>query len=323
MASMEQLEHEGKFSSHHSEFAYTLKANLEYYLNNLVSQLIVLTTKKGEIIIEPSPLEFLHMIGGHYYPHNRWKNSALGFIQAIQRLDHKDEESYAFIGLKEVVEKAQEDNPDIQFQHAYDRTMYFQEALKAFLQCDPQHIYIYYQPPGESELRADYLYLHIEGSGLPIYVGLLGKRESPFFIIHTLLIDRRGKFQHCNFQKVKVSRMRIFPNDLETKESLADKMFLSLHYRKAQKHEQKKALGKEKASVLSVTSKDFERQLNRIVQSMDSSYSIKRGSKGKSSFRLLYKNKETAVDERIPKELRDPQAVAEYLVQLYQEKSKT
>lgn len=74
------------FSSDHSHFAYVLKTNLDYFLSTYISKLVVLTTSLGEIVIEPSIYEFLHLVGGHYYPQNPWRQNAFSFVEAVEEL---------------------------------------------------------------------------------------------------------------------------------------------------------------------------------------------------------------------------------------------
>ena len=312
-----------EFSSDHSHFAYILRTNLEYYLSTYVSKLVVLTTSKGEIVIEPSELEFLHLVGAHHHHQNRWKDSAKGFVRAVRNIDHEDETSYEDIGLKEIIEQVNSDSPQHYAQHVFDRILYFQPLLRSFMQCEPKDLFIYYKVKNQSNLDADYLYLHHEEEGtLPIYLGLKGKKEDPHFIMHTIVVDRYGTIYNRNFSKVKVSRLRFLPNNLKTQEKLAQGTIVESRAYLSQRRAEDKALLKELglSDIPKITSQEFLSRLNHALRVIDVKYSAQRGSKGQASFRLLVNKKKTNVDVRPPKTLK-PIEIAQYLVALYEQDS--
>lgn len=313
-----------EFSSDHSHLAYILRTNLEYYLSTYVSKLVVLTTSKGEIVIEPSQLEFLHLVGGHHHAQNRWKDSAKGFVRAVRNIDHEDETSYEDIGLKEIIEQVNSDSPLYQAQLVFDRTIYFQPLLRSFMQCEPKDLFIYYKIQNQSNLNADYLYLHhAEEKTLPVYLGLKGKEETPHFIMNTILVDRDHTIYGRNFSKVKVSRLRFLPNNPKTREKLAQgNMVESRAYLSKKRREENQILLEELAldDRPKITSEEFLIRLNHALKAIDVKYSAKRGSKGQASFRLLVNKKKTNIDVRPPKTLK-PIEVARYLVGLYEQDS--
>ncbi len=310
-----------KFSSDHSYFAYVLKTNLDYYLSTYISKLVVLTTSQGEIVIEPSKFEFLHLVGGHYYPQNRWGQSALKFFHAVEEIDHKEEKTYDEIGLKNVMAEINESSSTQEIRYGYDRTIYFQPVLRSFMQCEPKHLFIYYRNQSHSNLRADYLYLHNEEeeNNLPVYLGLLGKRERPYFIMHTIRVDRERSIQHRNFSKVKVSRLRFLPNNQKTRDRLEQENLVVSHaYQRTQTHTaQKNSSRPKKTKDLPKMSSDiFLKHLNQVLKTIDSKYSAATGSQGKASFCLKVNNKKTSVEIRPSKTLK-AEDIAHYLVETY------
>lgn len=318
-----------RFSSDHSNFAYVLKNNLGYFLSTYVSKLIVLTTSLGEIVVEPSVYEFSHLVGGHYYPQNPWKQSAISFVKAVENIDHEDEESYERIGLKNVIEEINKGDPTRETQYAYDRTMYFQPALRSLSQRTSDTLFLHYRIQSQSNINADYLYLsfHSESDNskatLPVYLGLLGKQESPYFVLHTILVDRTGSIEKRNFSSVKVTRVRFLPNNKATKERLNTQMLVTSNYQASQRKSDQLSQKTKKKSVLTlpkVGSKTFLSYLNDALRTTHGNkYSAKRGSTGASSFRLLLNGKKTGIDVSPPKELRRPEEIAQYLMGLYEQ----
>ena len=94
-----------------------------------------------------------------------------------------------------MIEEINKGYPRQKTQYAYDRTLYFQPALRCLSQRTSENLYIYYRIQSQSNINADYLYLSLHSENdnstatLPVYLGLIGKREGPYFIIHTLLVD--------------------------------------------------------------------------------------------------------------------------------------
>lgn len=319
------------FSSDHSNFAYVLKTNLDYFLSTYVSKLVVLTTSLGEIVIEPSKFEFLHLVGGHYYPQNPWSQSALSFVKAVERIDHKNEKSYEEIGLKNVIEEINNGRPKQKTQYAYDRTMYFQPALRCLSQRISDNLYIYYRIQSQSNINADYLYLSLHSENddsqatLPVYLGLLGKREGAYFIIHTLLVDRAHSLERRNFSSVKVTRVRFLPNNEATKEILKTHKLVTSNYQartQRQQRQQQAPQSKKKSTptLPKAGSKAFLSYLNDVLKTTyGKKYSVKHGSTGASSCRLLLNGKKTGIDVSPPEELKTPEEIAKYLMELYEQ----
>lgn len=314
------------FSSDHSHFAYILKTNLDYFLSTYVSQLVVLTTSLGEIVIEPSIYEFLHLVGGHYYPKNLWSQNASSFVEAVEKINHEDEKSYEKIGLKNVIEEINNGRPRQKTQYAYDRTIYFKPALRCLAQRTPDNLYIYYRIQSQSNINADYLYLSLHSENdnsqatLPVYLGLLGKREGVYFIIHTLLVDRAHSLERRNFSSVKVTKVRFLSNNEVTKESLKTHRLVTSNYQARRQSQEQQSKKKSVSTFPKAGSKAFLSYLNEALKTTyGRKYSIRRGSTGASSCRLMLNGKKTGIDVSPPKELKSPEEIVKYLMELYEQ----
>ena len=228
-----------------------------------------------------------------------------------------------------MIEEINKGYPRQKTQYAYDRTLYFQPALRCLSQRTSDNLYIYYRIQSQSNINADYLYLSLHSENdnstatLPVYLGLIGKREGPYFIIHTLLVDRAHSLEKRNFSSVKVTKVRFLPNNEATKEDLKTKKLVMSNYqarRQRQTQQNQKSKKKSALNFPKVSSKTFLSYLNESLKmTYGNKYSAERGSTGASSFRLLLNGTKTGVDVSPPKELKRPEEIVKYLMELYEQ----
>lgn len=315
------------------EFILTLKQNLDYYSSVITSKIFILTTAMGDIIITPSIYEFCHLQGGASFP--RCNNiKALEFVEAVKLLHHEDEKTYEFLNIPKLLEEVQKEKTNFPMRTAYLKVLYLQKALDSFVHPkEKRRFYIFAQNESKEDFNTDYLYLYNGDDNFPIYLGIIGKRENPNFVFNSLYIDSNLSFKKRGFVALKVHDIQMVDyTSANLENAMNGKVFISKHYLEEKKKKEKKNSkaknqnNKEKNKstsqelTWSITSDRFYKELTREVRAIDRRFSVKYGSSTKSSFKLLYDNKKTPINLKIPEDLKTPTQVAKFLTDQYYER---